>query len=216
VHSAYLKLVVALTVSQGTATEADILALGHQKWIASIKASDELADAEKRFAVALGRRNQLRIPVSRDPKAFEDLQISLANVTKGACRLADYVLENGPNSLLYNAKATSLAAITLENFMEDRPTKDLTTQAVVWKAYVAARQSHARNVDVLRAYYAQHGGYSPERYPVEFAGLGGSIDRTLKSVASRSIQQKRHVFTHCIRMIKLTLGEDPLPYETRR
>ena len=46
----------------------------------------------------------------------------------------------------------------------------------------------------------------------EVAALGWFIDKTIRLMAGRTEPEKRHLFRFQIKMLRLTVGEDPLPY----
>jgi hypothetical protein len=199
--------------------DEEILAMGHDRWISSFSSGPEFKDsvngAERRFAIALGTKNQTIIASRPDGQFWEELSVHLANVTKGACRLADYNLLGSGNEDLFNSKAASLANLTISRMLRRQASREHLSQKDVWDTYRNARQVHSRNIEQILARQPVV-GYSPEQYPIEYSGFGKSMVQTFRHIAKLTPMQKQHVLILCRQLVNLTIGEDPLPYGDQR
>ena len=207
----------ASTWSTAQLSDAEILHMGHDKWIASVhKISsgdrDQLTNAEKRFTIALTLRNREAIKLSHDRARLDALETHLANATKGASRIADSVLLGAPDYSLFNAKAQTLTAVTLDRIINSSVAESRLQQSEVWDTFKATREGHVRNKAQIEASYARYGGFSLDQHLREFDSLGASMARSMKEMAGATPNQKQHLFHLCVRLTRLTLGEDPLPY----
>jgi hypothetical protein len=198
----------------------DIIRTGHDRWIASFRTSqpdnyDALADAENRFALAFSKRKEELIAQSPERKQLEELDIYLANLTKSACRLSDYTLHGTEFFRLYNAKAATLMVLTMEGVAAKRSAKAPLDQEAVWKSFRQTRAMHANNLTRIEAFERQSGGYSAQQHMREYEALGQMLTRVFETMAGGSRDQKSHLFATSIKLINLTIGEDPLPYPPR-
>lgn len=198
-------------------TDQQIVAMGHGAWIAWVRergdTPERLTDAERRFALALGICKRNRIAESADRRALDELDILLANITKGACRLADHSVEGTPNERLYNAKATTAMVLTMDSIVEKRQAGPGPVQADVWRAYREVQGVHRQNHDKLEEYGRRTAGYTAAQHGHEYGALGRHIDRAFKLAARRSMSDRAHLFSLFERLIRLTVGVDPLPYQ---
>lgn len=196
-------------------SDQELLAMGRARWIARFTGTPDGAEllpgAESRYGVALTRRNEQTIETRLDREYLKDLQIYFANIGKGSCRLSDYLTYGTPTGPLFNRRAEVACAQALDGFLNNRETTDRFTQADVWRTFKEVREVHLKNGDLIEKHRRSFGGYTVERFPLEYGGVGYMIDRTIKHVADKPPSQKQHVFNLCYRMIRLTIGENPLP-----
>ncbi len=210
---------LASIAAQTDLTDDQVLALGYPNWIKRVQRQsgndlDQLSAAERKFSMAMVRENEKMIAESPQGEALKNVQILFANITKGACRLADYQHYDTPRGTLLNRKSETLAVLTLNRYIKGEPNRETIVQSEIWDAFRKAEETHKNNAGQIRAFGERHGGYPIERYPIEFQGLGSLMTLTLKAVSKSTPDQKRHVFTLGKRLIELTTGQDPLPYTT--
>lgn len=212
----FLLLAVAAFSPAQEVTDSQILAMGHQRWIERAQEAtpgnlDELSSAEYRFALALGKRNTVRINQSPNKKKLEQLQMWVANLTKGAARVGDYAHATESLRFFHNRRANTLANLTIEGFMTQTPPPIILTQAQVWETYAKGKSFHDANDEKIEAYrYNGQGGYTVKQLKLEYQSLGFFMDKLLKEVASAPLTQRQHAIYHCDRMIRLSMGENPI------
>lgn len=206
-----LTLIALVWVAQDI-TDAQILDMGRDAWLAQHRGAnlDQLRNAERRFSYALAVRKEAAIQRSPDAKLLNDIDIDMANITKGACRLADYQLAQRPEGLLINAKASTLMVLTMDAVVRRLPSASSVTQTDVWRTYKDTAAYHLGQSEAIQR-DADRGGYSVEGHALNYKGLGHGIGRLMTHVASRSADEKRHLFDAVIKLLYLTKGEDPLP-----
>lgn len=207
------------SVLQSDYTDKQILTMGYPKWIQRIQQQsandlDQLSDAEYKFALAMARANDELIALSSQAESLKNLQTLFANLTKGACRLADYLLYNNPKSAIYYRKSETLSALTLNSYIHHSHDIMPIQQSDVWESFRKAREIHQSNSERIQQYVDRFGGYSVERYSIEFQRVGSIMKMIFKAISGSNADQKRHVFILCQRMVELTTGQDPLPYAT--
>ncbi len=202
---------VALGWAGQDVSDDQIIAMGRDAWIARHQGADldQLRSAERRFALAVGLRKEAAIQRSADAKLLNDIDIDMANITKGACRLADYQLAQRPEGLLINAKASTLMVLTMDAVVRRLPCASAVTQTDVWRTYKDTAAYHLGQSEAIQR-DADRGGYSVEGHALNYKGLGHNIGRLMNHVASRSADEKRHLFDAVIKLIYLTKGQDPL------
>lgn len=212
----FLLLAIAAFTPAQEVTDSQILAMGHQRWIAKAKEAtpgnlDELSAAEHRFALALGKRNNVRINQSPNKKKLEQLQMWVANLTKGAARVGDYAHANESLRFFHNRRANTLANLTIEGFMTQTPPPIILTQAQVWETYAKGKAFHDGNDEKIEAFrHSGQGGYTVKQLKLEYQSLGFFIDKLLKEVAPAPLTQRQHAIYHCDRMLRLSMGENPI------
>lgn len=210
-------LAVLMTGTGGRdVADAELLAMGRDRWIqkhldANPTDYDALRNAEKRFSLALALRKEKQIKLSPNAKTLDNLDILMANITKGACRLADYQFEGKPDFLLINSKAEAVMVLTMNAVVNQRPSLDRFSQADVWRTYTETQRFHEGNRASIKK-HAQSGGYPVENYFLNYSGLGKTIEDTMTTLRPFPDAAKRHVFGALVKLIRLTRGEDPLPY----
>lgn len=197
-------------------SDADLLAMGRDRWIqrhldANPMDYDAIRNAERRYSLALALRKERQIKQSADSKVLDEIDLDFANMTKGACRLADYQFEGKPEFLLINSKAEALMVLTMDAIVNRRPSSERVTQADVWETFKSTRTYHEGQKSTI-ASFAQRGGYPVENFFQNYDGLGHTAARMIARLSSRSADEKRHAFAALVKLLRLTRGEDPLPY----
>lgn len=197
-------------------SDSQILAMGHQRWMAKAEATtpgnlDELASAEYRFAIALGKRNTVQIKQSANKEKLEQLQMWVANLTKVSSRVGDYAHENEPLRYFHNRRANSLANLTIEGFMTQTPPPAIVTQAQLWDTYAKGKEFHDGNDEKIEAFrYRGQGGATAKQLKIEYQSVGFFMDKLLKEVATESPTKRQHAIYHCHQMLRLTMGKNPI------
>lgn len=196
-------------------SDADLLAMGRDRWIQRhLEAGadyDTLRNAERRHSLALGLRKERQIKESVDAKLLDEIDLDFANMTKGACRVADYQFEGKPEFLLINSKAEALMVLTMDAIVNRRPSSERVTQAEVWETFKSTRAYH-EGQKLTIASFAQRGGYPLENFFQNYDGLGHTAARIIAKLSTRSADEKQHAFAALVKLLRLTRGEDPLPY----
>lgn len=200
----------AVSVPQDS-SEAEMLQLGHRAYVARFQSAPDRTGAEERFAWALGKRNTIEINRSSKKVHLEELQMWIANITKGACRVGDFSHGTEELRFLRNRKATTLANITIDGFIKASPPDQTLAQSQVWDTYRRGLEFHKNSLDAVAAYQYQ-GGYGPDKHLIAYEGVGIHIKSLFKAVASSPIGERQQAFYHCNRMLLLTMGEDPMGY----
>ena len=205
---------ISLFCTLQTPTDAELVRMGHKPWIAQFDPADKdaLTGAERRFAMALGLHKEQLILANPDKEALEEIDILLSNITKGAARIADAALAGSGNEFLYNAKAATLMVLTMQGFLLNQAAPDKTTQSDAWNAYREVEAKHRANLAQIAVFAEQHGGYSPTQHMREYRSLGRLMFEVIGKVRHRTPSQKGHIFSALRRFVRLTVGDDPLPY----
>lgn len=198
-------------------SDHQIVTMGHRAWIErTLKQAehslDHLEEAERRFAWAQTVANEKAIMGRSNSKDLEDLQILIANITKSSFVIGDYMMLDKPYDHLYIAKSASLAAISLRNVLTDAPSSTKITEADVTKLLFETRKVHLNQPQLVEAFRARKGGFTPQQLISEFDRMSSMIKQTCKTKALHSDRQKKHILHLCCGLIRLTLGKDPLPY----
>lgn len=167
-------------------------------------------EAERRYAAALGLRNQQAMTGSNDREFFENLSTLINNVTKGSARVADYVLVPAQTSALINARAWVAANTTIDDIINGRPVSTAITQTDVWNAFQRAEAFHDQYRQQIHTYEAHSGGYSVEQHVQEVHALGELTKQTMVLLKNRPAAQKQQVFFLFVRIFNMTSGADPL------
>lgn len=199
------------SLSAQLSSELDVLESTHRQYVNQIGPGVDRSEAERRYSLALGRRNLRRIETSPDRKRLEELDMWVSNITKGACRVADYAFPQEETRIVMMRKAESLANLTIEGVISETPVPRPSSQAQAWTQFRRGRGFHrAHEADIRN--YEPRGGYSVKQFHLEYESLGVFAEKLFKAAAPLEVSQRRHVFALVESLFRLTMGEDPLGY----
>lgn len=206
-------LIVAQTPAQ--ITDERMLEMGHAAYMKAVRAAypDDIGqwvDGEKRFQLQLAYRKEALIQSSPQRDLLNQIDILLANITKSACRAGDAFTVGTPNEFLYNAKASTAMVLSMEAILKNTPTTSV-LQPKVWQTYREIQRFHQTEEPRI-AEFAQRGGFSVEQHGFTINAIGNFITKVAQLMKDFTRDQKSHLFSLCIRLLRLTTGEDPLPY----
>lgn len=199
------------------ATDQQIVGMGHQSWIQRTlkqegNSIELLEEAERRFSWAQTLANEKEIKARPNSKDLDHLQILIANISKSAFVIGDYMTLDKPYDHLYIAKATSLSAIALRDVLADAPAVEKLKESDVLTLLDETKKIHAAQRQLLEAYRARKGGFSHQQLMLEYDRMSTMIRQTMGARAVQTSRQKQHILKLCRNLINLTLGKDPLPY----
>lgn len=206
-----------LVVVQNPAEIADerMLELGHATYMKLVRSAHpndvgQWVEGEKRFQLQLAYRKEAMIQASPQRERYDQIDILLANITKSACRAGDAFTVGTPNEFLYNAKASTAMVLSMEAILKNTPTTSV-LQPKVWQTYRENQRFHQTEEPRI-AEFAQRGGFSVEQHGITLNAIGNFITKVAELMKDFTRDQKSHLFSLCIRLLRLTTGGDPLPY----
>ncbi|HMS56343.1 MAG TPA: hypothetical protein PKA27_13165 [Fimbriimonadaceae bacterium] len=196
-------------------SDQQMLSMGHQAYMQAVRQAHpddkgHWVAGEKRYQLQVGYRKERLIREHPNRNHFDRLDILLANLTKGACRASDAFLHETSDQLLLNAKASTAMVLTMEAIITNQLTSAV-LQDEVWRTYREVRQVQTVERDRI-ASYAQRGGFSVEQQGYTMDAIGKAIFDSVALMKDASVDQKSHLFSLAIRLLRLTVGHDPLPY----
>lgn len=212
-----LSLTVAVDSPTLRTTDQQIVAMGHQAWIQRTlkqegRSIELLEEAERRFSWAQTVANEKVIKTRPNFKDLDHLQILIANISKSAFVIGDYMTLDKPYDHLYIAKATSLSALALRDVLADVPAIEKLKESDVITLLEETRKIHADQPHLLEAYRSRKGGFSHQQLMLEYDRMSTMMKQTIAAGAVQTSHQKQHILKLCRNLINLTLGKDPLPY----
>jgi len=205
-------LVGLVVAAMATQSDDEILVRGHRAYVTPFAQPNERSEAEYRYALALGKRNAVEIAGSPSREQLEYLELNVANITKGACRVSDYATDSEEIRMLHERKAFTLANLTVEGFISHRPPEEAPSQGQMWQTFRRAGQFHMANREKIEKCQRESGGYSYDQLQLEYGSLKTFANRMMKAVAKAPVADRQHAFRICDRLFRLTIGEDPFPY----
>lgn len=207
----------ALLQQSSSFSDQQIVAMGHKAFIKATAKSggssfEDLEVAERRFSWAQTLANEKEIKARPNSKDLDHLQILIANISKSAFVIGDYMTLDKPYDHLYIAKATSLSAIALRDVLADAPAVEKLKESDVIALLDETKKIHAEQRQLLEAYRVRKGGFSHQQLLHEYDRMSTMMKQTMGARAIQTSRQKQHILKLCRNLINLTLGKDPLPY----
>lgn len=203
---------LAFLVSTAFAQDDEILAVGHPAFMARFEGIEAKVGGERQFALALGYRNLREISASPHKSHFDEMLTLTANMSKGACRVADYLTIRMPEGELWYAKAQTLANLTISTYVHAKAPAETVSQTTFWQSYRQGREFHIKNAEKIEAFRRANSGYTAEHTLLSFEGLGKLAYQMFRLSSKRPEAARQNVILLCHRLIRLTMGQDPLPY----
>lgn len=207
----------ALIQQSSSLSDQQIVAMGHKAFFRAMVKSgassfEDLEEAERRFSWAQTVANEKEMKARPNSKDLDHLQILLANISKSAFVIGDYMTLDKPYDHLYIAKATSLSALALRDVLADVPAIEKLAESDVITLLDETRKIHADQPHLLEAYRSRKGGFSHQQLMHEYDRMSTMMKQTIAARAVQTSRQKQHILKLCRNLINLTLGKDPLPY----
>lgn len=201
--------------SQSNPTNEQIAAKSFEKWLVESRTvGRDPADMEKLYAIALGTRNNEVIAASPEKAKWEEVQSYLTTITKGSARVSDRAIEAlGPNQYLFSMKSNRILNETIDRLLKSAPANAAVSQKDLWNTYRSAYNWHLTKTAEIDRYHRENGGYSVKQFFHELDALGHLMNTTLQKNQSWSTDRKKHVISLFIKLLKMTKGEDPEPYD---
>ena len=208
-------LACALALQQGRElTDQQILEMGHARYIAQETAHaphdpEVQFGAERRFGIATTRVNEKIIASRQDAKALKEIQIFMANITKGSMRLADAFTFGTPKFSLYIGRAEVSVSRALHGYLVPPASFRSVSQPDVWATYANGQEYLARSEARVREYSAR-GGFSLEQHSLSYQSIRIHMTELFRRISAATPTQKRVIFSYCQEMIHYICGGDPL------
>lgn len=197
-------------------TNDQILAMGHDKWIAKVREEGDgsfgsLAEAEKRFTIALTIQSESRMETHPEGLVAKELQLLIANLAKSSCRVGDFMTYEKPHGHYYNAKAGTQAAMALHSFLSNRAPQVQLSQNDVWEEYKSTKVFHENSRDLVTGFAGRSGGYTAEQHMLEYESLAYFTKKIFTVAKNSTTNQKQSLFYFTRQMIRISKGDDPMP-----
>ena len=201
--------------SQSNPTNQEIASKSFEKWLVESRAAGrDPVDMEKLYAIALGTRNEEVIDASPDKAKWEEVRSYLTTITKGSARVADRAVDaSGVNQYLYSMKSNRILNQTIDGLLNSAPSSSKVTQKDLWDTYRSVYRWHLTKKPEIEKYHRETSGYSLKQFFIELDGLGSMMETILNKKQSWSIDRKRHMIDLFIKLLNMTKGEDPEPYD---
>lgn len=207
-------LLLALPSPPDTLTDDQIVAMGHERYIAQQTAHapgnlDIQGDAERSYGMALTRVNERIMAASPNKAELKEIQMYLANITKVSMRKADAFTDGTPQFGFYIRRAEVSVSRALHGYLVGAKAEKTLTQQEVWTAYTKGKDFLDKNRDRL-VNYASRGGYGIDQHELGYKALGDFFVKVFTIVADSTPDQKKIMFRYAREMIYYTAGHDPL------
>lgn len=206
---------VSALAGQNNPTNQEIASKSFEKWLVESRTvGRDPVDMEKLYAIALGTRNEEAIASSPDKANWEVVRSYLATITKGSARVADRAVDAaGANQYLFSMKSNRILNETIDRLLTSAPSKSQVSQKELWETYKSVYQWHLTKKPEIEKYQRENGGYSVKQFFIELDGLGSMMETILQKNQTWSIDRKQHMIALFIKLLALTKGEDPEPYD---
>lgn len=201
--------------SQSNPTNDDIASKSFEKWLVESRAAGrDPVEMEKLYAIAVGTRNNEVIESSPEKSNWEEVQSYLTTITKGSGRVSDRaVYAAGANQYLYSMKSNRILNQTIDGLLNSTPSNSKATQNDLWSTYRSVYRWHLTKKPEIEKYHRMTNGYSVKQFFIELDGLGNMMETILNKRQAWSMDRKRHMIALFIKLLNMTKGEDPEPYD---
>ena len=193
----------------------DIASKSFEKWLVESRTvGRDPVDTEKLYAIALGTRNNSMIDASPEKAMWEEVQSYLTTITKGSARVADRAVDSyGANQYLFSMKSSRILNETIDRLLTSAPSAAKVSQKELWETYRSTYKWHLTKKTEIEKYHREQGGYSVKQFFIELDGLGSMMNAILEKKKNWSADRKQHILSLFIKLLNMTKGEDPEPYD---
>lgn len=196
-------------------TEADVLAMTHDKWVDWYTSPERgtnstigQAEAERIYCTALTNRNRKKISElpTLQREHFEKTEALMNDLSKSSAFIGQVFTGGGTIWQILIAGANTNGAQVLSDCLNPPVKGSMAKQSDVWAAVKVAKKSLDSNRKNMES-TLEPGGPTVEQAMIEFARLTKLVSEMVKNVEQSSAQEKGRIFWYLVKVVRMATLE---------